>query len=306
MEENESIDYAELFGVEEVNAGPADEETGEAGSEQDTTQPDEDEEIQEDGSAIDAAEDEAQTQQQRQKDDPQLNAREQQAAIDRAVQAAIEKNNQQHQSELAAFFQKANLKNTITGEPITDMEGFDKWNSAFSNAKLEQDLKAGRLTPEMLQAVIAQNPLIQQAQQMLAQQTAEKQQAQMQVQAQQAKAILDEEITKISQQDPSVRTVEDLMESENYDQIYGLVQKGYALSDAFKLVNFDRLTQRVAAASRQQARNQELGKRHMIKTQARGAGAVEVPREIKQAYLELMPNATDTEIREHWAKYIKH
>lgn len=309
MEDNESIDYAAVFGVEE-DTGPTGEKTG-AGEEmleQETAEeedPSEDEGaedgVQDDGTQGQGTEEGSQAAQQT----AQHGAEDQQAIIDRAVQEAIEKNNQKHQAEMKSFFQKANLKNTITGEPITDMVGFDKWNSAFAAAKLEQDLKAGRLTPEALQAAIAQNPVVQQAQQIIEQQAAAQHQAERQLQEQQAKAILDDEIAKISQQDPSIRSVDDLMGAENYDQIYGMVKKGYKLSDAYKLVNFDKLTQKAAAASRQQVRNQALGKSHMSQTQTRGAGAVEVPRDIKQAYLELNPKATDAEIRSHYAKYIK-
>ncbi len=308
MEENESIDYAEVFGIdegtdpeqtgEETDAGEESRENAEPAEDEASSQ---DEDAEADGMTDD--DDAATTEAQRQADQKRDAAV--QAAIDKAVQAAIEKNDQKHSAEMEAFFRRANLKNTITGEPITDMAGFDKWNSEFSAAKLAQDLKAGRLTPEALQAAITQNPVLQQAQRIIAQQAEDKQNAERQLQEQQAKAALNDEIAKISKQDPSIQTVEDLMETENYDQIYGMVKNGYKLSDAYKLVNFDKLTQKAAAASRQQVRNQALGKSHMTQTQARGAGAVEVPRDVKQLYLELNPNATDAEIRANYARYIK-
>lgn len=49
---------------------------------------------------------------------------EQQAAISKAVSDALDAEREKHNAELAAFFQAAGLKNTITDTPITNMDEF--------------------------------------------------------------------------------------------------------------------------------------------------------------------------------------
>ena len=65
------------------------------------------------------------------------------------------------QADMAAFFARANLKNTVTGKPITTMEEFDAWRADYDAAKLQKDLKAGKLTPEALRSAVEQTPALQ-------------------------------------------------------------------------------------------------------------------------------------------------
>jgi len=83
------------------------------------------------------------------------------------------------------------------------------------------------------------------------------------------------------------------------------VKKGNNLVDAFKLANYDTLTSSTAAASRQAAINAAQSKQHLSQTTTRGAGAVSVPADVKEAYRAFNPNATDAEIQQHYNKYVK-
>lgn len=222
------------------------------------------------------------------------------AERDMAVARARQEEQQKHESALKEFFAKAGLKNTITGEPITNMEQFNAWNQQFSDAKLQRDLKAGKLTPESLSTAIGNHPVVKQAQQAIQQ----NQQAQKAAREQQIRTTIDNQVKAISQLDPDIKDLESLVKSEGYDQVYALVQKGYALDHAYKLVHFDRLNQRSVAAAKQQAMNSAAGKGHMTKTPARGAAPeyVKVPDDVMAQYKMLMPDASDAEIRAHYAK----
>lgn len=305
MEENESIDYASLFGIEE-DAQESGDETGQ--EETDTTQTDwEDEPREKDDSEADADEDDSDAQEDdvserraQNQVDPVLEAVRLQAQRER--DAAIQVEKAESQKAMDAFVAALGINNPYTGKIIQTKAEYDAYQQEHFIKQREKFMQANGMTAEAYDQFVQSLPEVQQANQTIQKAN----EAEKQARSQQAKAILNEQIAMITQQDPSVRTVEDLMAADNYDQIYGLVQKGYALSDAFKLINFDRLTNQVAEASRQKVINQDLGKRHLNKTQTRGDGSVEVPREIKQAYLDMMPNATDAEIRAHWAKYIKH
>ena len=85
-----------------------------------------------------------------------------------------------------------------------------------------------------------------------------------------------------------------------------LVQQGATLEDAFWLANRQELDQRRRAASRQAAINAAPGKSHLSAGVAREAGEpVEVPADLAESYREMMPGATDGEIRAAYARYLK-
>ena len=102
------------------------------------------------------------TEEQRRENAAQRRRAETQAAIDRAVEEAVQAERDRARAEMDAFFASAALKNTITGKPITTMEEFSEWKQAFDANQLQKDLKAGRLTPEALQRALEQTPSMQQ------------------------------------------------------------------------------------------------------------------------------------------------
>lgn len=120
-----------------------------------------------------------------------------------------------------------------------------------------------------------------------------------------ARIRVDEQLREIAALDPSIRELRDLTKMESYPRLYELVKKGYRLADAFRLANFDSLRASTAEAARQEMRNAAAGKRHFMKTASRGAGAVTVPSEIREAYRAFNPDATEAEIQKHYNNYCK-
>ena len=105
----------------------------------------------------------------------------------------------------------------------------------------------------------------------------------------QAKARIEEQMKTISELDPSIKKLEDLTKMENYQEFYALVKRGNSLSDAFKLVNYDKITRRIAAGAAQADRNAAASKAHLTRTAPRGRGSATV----------------DAEITAHYNKYLK-
>jgi len=241
----------------------------------------------------------AQTMEERREHAAQRRQRETQAAIDAAVQEALKAERDRSQAEMDAFFAQANLKNTITGEAITNMQQFQEWRSAFDAAKLQRDLKAGKLTPESLQKAIDQTPAMQKVQQMVAQQDEARRQQDMAA----AQAKVDAELKEIQKLDPTIKEVKDLLTQPYSKQFYEYVKKGNSFLDAFYLANRERLEKATAEAARQQAMNNARSKDHLSPTAARGGGAASVPAEELAMYREFMPGATDAEIQAHYNKY---
>lgn len=226
----------------------------------------------------------------------------QQAAISQAVQAAVRQERDNHEKALKEFFEKAGLKNTVTGEPITNMDQFNAWNQQFNEAKLQRELKSGKLTAEGLATAIGNHPIVQQAQQLITQDAATRQ-------AQQAAAArekIDGEIAEIHKLDESIGSLEDLMQAPYWPQLYDMTKRGYSIKDAHFLLNHDRLEKAKIDAARQQTMNNARGKNHMTATATpRGGGSISVPAADLAMFRQFNPGATDAEIQDYYNKYMK-
>ena len=124
--------------------------------------------------------------------------------------------------QMEAFFAKAGMKNTVTGKPITTLEEFDAWQADYEAARLQKDLKAGKLTPEALRSAVEQTPAIQALKKQQEQRAAEDEQRRQA----EAKARVDAELAEIHKLDPAINTVEDLLSMPDAKAFYDLVRKG--------------------------------------------------------------------------------
>lgn len=227
---------------------------------------------------------------------------EQQAAINHAVQDAVKKEQEKNEGVLKELFAKAGLKNSITGEAITNLDQFNAWHQQFSDAKLQRDLKAGKLTTEGLTTAISNHPIVKQAQQLIDQNAAERQNQQTAA----ARERIDGEIAEIHELDASISTLEDLMSAPYWPQLYEMTKKGYSIKDAHFLLNHDRLEQAKLEAVKNQAMLNNRGKQHMTATTTpRGGGSMSVPAEDLAMFRQFNPGASDAEIQKYYNKYHK-
>lgn len=227
---------------------------------------------------------------------------EQQEAIDRAVEQARQEERDAAQKNLSEFFSTANLKNTITGAPITTMDEFREWKSAYDAAKLQKDLKAGKLTPEALDVAISANPTVKRAEEIIRQ----NEEARRAQERQAAQARVDADIQEIHKLDPSINSVQDLINMPNSKEFYSLVKRGNSFLDAYRLANFDKLTAARAEQARQQAMNNARSKDHLRPTTGQqGTGAVSVPADEMAMFRAINPGATEAQIQAYYNK-IKH
>lgn len=224
---------------------------------------------------------------------------EQQAAINKAVEEA--RADERAKAKLAqdGFFSKAKLKNTITGEAITSIEDFDAWETAYNERKLQQDLRAGKLTTESLNTAIANNPTVKAAQELVTQKNEQLKQQQNAA----AQQKIAEEIAEIHKMDPNINSAADLLNMPNAKEFYGYVQKGLSFIDAYTLVNKDAVVNAAAEAARNSAMQNQRGKNHLAATgNSRGAGAMTVPSEELKMFKLFNPNATPEQIQAYYNK----
>ena len=116
---------------------------------------------------------------------------------------------------------------------------------------------------------------------------------------------IDEDLKRIQETDPNISNFSALMKTDGYKRISDLYAKGLSLFEAYKLVNYDKMVERAASASKQQAINAARSKAHLTSTAQRGNGGVDVPADVMAQYKFFMPDATAEEIRKHYNKFRK-
>ena len=203
--------------------------------------------------------------------------------------------------------------NPFTGKPIKTEADYKAWLAEKNRAdaqqqrrKAEQQLAEAGLPADALRQIISQevehHPVVQQARQATMQAALQSARAVQQ----RAQASIQKSLTAIATEFPEIRTLEDIAGMPTAGRFNELVQKGLGLEDAFFLANRQELDQRRRAASRQAAINAAQGKRHLNAGVAgETADAVDVPADMAESYREMMPGATDAQIRKAYASYLK-
>lgn len=317
----------EVFGVDPAKGGndpePAEPDTGtgdtgnteaETGTEETDVPNDSAEE--DDGSGADpdgsgevepeeteeTGDDEEQSLEQRRQNAARRRQQEQKAAIDAAVQAALQEQAERNAQEQEEFFRKAGLVNPFNKEPITNMEEFNAWRTEQDNQKLQKELQSGKLTKETLEGLIDQHPAVQAAKQAQAQELAAEEAKKDQIFQQEVERQLEE----IRKTDPEIKTVADLMTRPYSKEFYEAVRRGNNFLDAFYLATRGRAQEQAAAAARQSAVNNLTGKNHLRATSIGGRAGATVTADEREMYHLFNPKATDAEIQRYQNKFKKN
>lgn len=317
----DDIDYGALFGIDaegaEVTepAEPSGDTTAQGANEQEPAEPAAVEEQIEETNAERAEDggrstggDSPEGQADGQKQTPEQNAkfaaarRKAEAERDAAIAKARQDAQAEAQRTIDEAFRSSGLTNPYTKKPITSKAEYDEYRARLEADRKARLLKKSGMSDEEFQQFVQGLPEVKQAKE--AQAAAET--AARQAREQQAKLKVEEQLKEISALDPSIQELKDLAKMETYPKFYELVKRGNTLTDAFKLANYEALTGRAAAASRQAAINSAQGKQHLSPTAQRGAGAVSVPADVKAEYLAFNPDATDAEIQQHYNRYVKN
>lgn len=163
----------------------------------------------------------------------------------------------------------------VTGKPVTNViEYFDALENQ-ERMQREQELQEKGIDPSFIDRAIAENPMVQTANRIIQEQ-----------QKAAATNALQNDISRVMEIDPSIKSFDDLAALPNFSEIARQVERGLSLVEAYKMVNFDNFMQHANQAARQQAINQMRGKDHLA-TQPNGVATenddVEVPAEIMRS-----------------------
>ena len=183
-----------------------------------------------------------------------------------------------------------------TGTLINSRDSLAKFRASQAEAEVKAFAQRSGISEEELSSIIDRHPAVVQAKA-----------AQKQAEIAASKARLTEQLKEITRLDPDVKTVDDLLKSEKYNEVKDLVKQGYSLANAYKVVNLDRIISRSADTSKQTALNAINSKSHLIATSvdASGGNSVVIPDETMKMYKQFNPGWTDKQIAEHYARYKK-
>ena len=303
------IDYGAVFDVEVPETTTGAEETEVAEPSEDDTITTAAQGAEEQEAAAPAVEETEEPEQ------PQTEAPEQEPKTDRDAQfaaarrkaeaerdAAIARAKEDAQKQVDEFFKNSGLMNPYTGHPITTRAEYEAYRERFEADQKAKLMEKAGITQEEFQAFVQGLPEVRAARQA----KAEAEAAARQAREQEAKARVDEQLRQIQAIDPTVKELGDLAKLDTYPKLYDMVKRGYSILDAYRLANYDTLTQRAAEARRKAAINSVQSKQHLKATESRGGGAIPVPDSVLEEYRVLNPGATKEEIQKHYQSYMKN
>ena len=202
------------------------------------------------------------------------------------IDARIQQARREAKEEL---LKEQGIENPYTQKPITNLDEYEQYKSMHREQEQQQRLRDMDMTQEQYDEYVGSLPEVQAARQ----QAEETRKAEFQ-------RRLNAEIEAIGRLNPAIKSVEDLVQSDGYEEVYKRISTtGMSLEDAYKLVHYDDLATK---KGRQQAINR-AGKAHMSATQARGGGSVSVPSDELAMFKLLNPRATEDQIARYYNRY---
>ena len=207
----------------------------------------------------------------------------------------------QAQKSIDQFFRNSGLVNPFTKAPITTRDEYTAYRQQYMEQQKQNMLQRTGMSQEEYKAFVDNLPEVRAAREA----KAAADQAAMEAREQQARSKVEAQLKEIQGMDPAIKTLQDLSKMETYPKLYDMVKHGYSIVDAYKLANYDTLTNRAAEASRKAAVTAVQSKQHLTTTKSRGDGAVSVPESVLEEYRVLNPGASREEIQKHYQKYMQ-
>lgn len=272
---------------ETLNSGVNDVEVAEPTIQEETP------EVETEGANTEATESESATQEEANVQSAEENAK--YAAARRRAEQEFQARQQAEDEEFARRF--AGYENPITHQPIRSRKDYFDALDAQETLKQREELQNKGIDPtlfeEMVSKQVANNPAVLQAQQVM--------QAAQQAQIQQR---IDADVKAISKLNPSIKTIDDVLNDPNFSQMLELTRNnGLGLADAYKLVNLENLMAGKMASAKQAAINNAKGTSHLAPTDGLSSGdngLVDIPAGELNAWKRAFPNCSMKELKEKY------
>ena len=195
-------------------------------------------------------------------------------------------------AEVDALYAKqfGGYSNPETGQPIRSAADYAEAMAAQERIKAREELKANNINPDLIDNLIAQSPVVRQAEAA----TRELNQYRMQQQ-------ISEDLNKILALDKRFNSIEQLMSDPIMGEVAGYIEQhpGIRADEAYKIVNYDRALTSNTAAAKQAAINSIKGKNHLATGTALNVddSAEDIPAQQLEMYKEAFPGKTVKELK---------
>lgn len=188
------------------------------------------------------------------------------------------------------------VRNPATGERFQSEQEWNEYLSEFQKQEQAKELQRNNIDPDFfndaVQKAVDNNPTVQQAKNVIEQAALE--------QGQQA---IKADLAEIAKYDPTVKDFAGWMAHPKFSEMNAMVDRGYSMLDAFKLANFDTISQKRVEAAKQGTMNQLAGKAHLTTTKGGVGSATVVPSETLAAYRQWFPDKSDEWIANQYKKF---
>jgi len=204
------------------------------------------------------------------------------------------------QEELDALYARTyeGYTNPETGAPITSARDYAEAMAAQERMQIRQQLQQSNIDPSVIDNMIANSPAVREARAVTAE-----------LNTIRANQMMSADFQEVLSFDGTKSSEEDIINDPSYDTVVDYVQAhpGVRFSEAYRLVNFDRLTNSKGAAAKQAAINEIRGKNHLSTGAAVNvsSNAVEIPAKMLETYKEYFPGKSIKELTALYNKAIK-
>ena len=229
--------------------------------------------------------------------EPQVQSKEANAAfasMRREMEAA-----KRHAAEIDAMYAKqfGDYTNPETGQPIRSAKDYAEAMAAQQRIQAREQLQQANIDPNLIDRLVANSPAMRQAEAATAELNNIK-----------ANRMMEEDFKKVLEIDSTKSSAEDIINDPSYPLVVDYVRQtpGLRFSDAYKLVNFDRLSSSKIAAAKQATVNQVKSKNHL----STGASVdvndaeEEIPVSMVEMYKDAFPEKTMKELKALYNKTI--
>lgn len=188
--------------------------------------------------------------------------------------------------------------NPETGQPIRSAADYAEAMAAQERAQARAKLQEANIDPGIIDNMIANSPAIRAAQEATAELNNIK-----------ANQMMEEDFRAVLAIDPTKSNFDDIINDPSYGAVVDYVSRvpGMRFSEAYKLVNFDRLSSSNTAAAKQAVINQVKGQSHLTN----GAGVTtteageDIPAGMIENFKERFPDKSMKELKALYNRVIK-
>jgi hypothetical protein len=184
--------------------------------------------------------------------------------------------------------QYGNFSNPETGQPIRSAKDYFDAMAAQERVNARAQMQEKGIDPSIIDSMIANSPVIRQAKAATAE-----------LNGLRAQQMLENDYKEILELDPSLNSAEEILNDPLMPLMMDKVARGMSLVDAYKIVNFDKLSSQKGQAAKQAAINQVKSKNHLATGAALNVADAgdEIPSNLVEKFKETFPEKSMKELK---------